>query len=43
MGPAVRIVDRAYSGRLPARDDGRADLPVVGPDDTPRRIARRLV
>ncbi len=28
---------------LPERDGGRADLPVIGPKDSPRSIARRLV
>jgi hypothetical protein len=41
-GPPVRIVDRRVSA-VPMRDGGRPDLPVIGPADTPARIARRLV
>jgi hypothetical protein len=34
--------DRVASA-LPQRDTGRPDLPVIGPTDSPRRVARRLV
>jgi hypothetical protein len=40
-GPEVRFADRRRS-RTHQRDGGRADLPVIGPDDSPRRVARRL-
>jgi hypothetical protein len=44
LGPPVRMRDRGLRGSgLPAREDGRSDLPVIGPDESPRRVARRLV
>jgi hypothetical protein len=42
LGPPVRFRDRVTSA-VPKRDSGRPDLPVIGPDDSPRRVARRLV
>jgi hypothetical protein len=42
LGPPVKFRDRVKSA-VPQRDTGRPDLPVIGPDDTPRRVARRLV
>ena len=42
LGPPVKFRDRVKSA-VPQRDSGRSDLPVIGPDDTPRRVARRLV
>jgi hypothetical protein len=42
LGPPVQFRDRVKSA-VPQRDSGRPDLPVIGPDDTPRRVARRLV
>jgi hypothetical protein len=42
LGPPVRMMDRVQIG-VPDRETGRSDLPVIGPDDSPRRIARRLV
>lgn len=41
-GPSVRLRDRVRSAARVDRDDGRSDLPVIGPDDSPRRVARRL-
>jgi hypothetical protein len=41
-GPRVRLRDRVRSAARVVRDDGRSDLPVIGPDDSPRRVARRL-
>lgn len=41
-GPPVRLRDRVRSAARVDRDDGRSDLPVIGPDDSPRRVARRL-
>jgi hypothetical protein len=38
----VTIRDHVASA-VPQRDTGRPDLPVIGPDDSPRRVARRLV
>jgi hypothetical protein len=38
----VRVIDRLRSA-VPQRENGRPDLPVIGPDDSPRRVARRLV
>ena len=43
LGPPVRLHDRVRASALPVRDDGRSDLPVIGPHDSPRRVARRLV
>jgi hypothetical protein len=43
LGPAVRVREHLRGGALPARDDGRLDLPVVAPGESPRRVARRLV
>ena len=44
LGPPVRMRERGVRvSALPVRDDGRPDLPVIGPHDTPRRVARRLV
>ena len=42
LGPPVTFRDRVTSA-VPRRDTGRSDLPVIGPEDSPRRIARRLV
>jgi hypothetical protein len=38
----VKFRDRVKSA-VPQRDTGRPDLPVIAPDDSPRRVARRLV
>jgi hypothetical protein len=43
VGPPVRMRERVRESALPDREDGRSDLPVIGPDDSPRRVARRLV
>jgi hypothetical protein len=40
--PSVQFRDQVASA-MPKRDTGRPDLPVIGPDDSPRRVARRLV
>jgi hypothetical protein len=42
LGPPVKLRDRVKSA-VPKRDTGRPDLPVIAPDDSPRRVARRLV
>jgi hypothetical protein len=42
-GPTVRLQDHVHHSGLADREDGRPDLPVIGPEDSPRRIARRLV
>jgi hypothetical protein len=42
LGPPVKFRDRVKSA-VPERDTGRPDLPVIAPDDSPRRVARRLV
>jgi hypothetical protein len=41
LGPPVKFRDRV-KGAMPKRDSGRPDLPVIGPGDSPRRVARRL-
>src|SRR3954469_21414760 len=41
-GPQVRLRDRVRSAARVDRDDGRSDLPVIGPDESPRRVARPL-
>jgi hypothetical protein len=38
----VKFLDRVKSA-VPQRDTGRPDLPVIAPEDSPRRVARRLV
>jgi hypothetical protein len=37
------VTIREHVAAAPRRDSGRADLPVIGPHDSPRRVARRLV
>jgi hypothetical protein len=38
----ARVAERRRSA-LPGRHTGRPDLPVIAPQDSPARVARRLV